>query len=664
MRCQSIAIPLVLLAAIGAGPAAAIEVDNSGDGLVADCTPGSGLCTLRQAILDANAALGGSIELPAGVVYQLSQGPLPINPGGSNTVTITVVGGPSPLDTAIDGDANGRVFDVQTGTLDLTGVTVRNGDAGAGFGGGVSVASNATLVLTDAVVTGNAATHGGGISVAGGGAADLLRVIVSGNQVTHATAVGGGIRNDGELVLTSVTVSGNFGTIQLGGGIFNVTPGTLASDASAIIGNAAASLEGGGLWSSSTATMPESSIAECDDATGAVCLVDTAISSNAADDGGGYHHDAGSFDLIRGRISTNVASSDGAGLHVAAGSGSLLGVEVSGNDAAGAGGGIQFLSAGTLDVDQSRIESNLANSGAGLRATSGTVNVRQSQLLGNTADVSGGGVQLAGNATTLIEDTTIADNRAAQAASNGDGAGLWTSENTTVRRSTIAYNVLTQAGATDTGAYGGGIFVFGGVQAIQDSTISGNIGGFGGGIGSNGTGTLSLVNTTLVLNTSTVTSGVVGENLHHSVAYPTTIRNSIVARAPGADDGNCNNLSLASPNSGFNLRENAEPSCGFNSTDDRTFSASDLGALQDNGGLVETHALLGGPGVDAANDAICSTHDNREFIRTSLLGLVVNCDMGSFEIEALPEPGLQASLALGIVLLVALSRARASRARS
>jgi hypothetical protein len=330
------------------------------------------------------------------------------------------------------------------------------------------------------------------------------------------------------------------------------------------------------------------------------------------------------------------------------------------------GGGIQFSSAGTLDVDQSRIEGNVADSGAGLRATAGTLNLLRSRLLGNVADVSGGGVQLGGSlATALIEDTTIEDNRAAEGANNGDGAGLWTSENTTVRRSTIANNNLTSAGAATTDAYGGGVFVFGGSQTIADSTISGNRGGRGGGIGSNGTGTLALINTTLVFNTSTVATA--GENLHHLAAYSTTIRNSIVARSGagvGADSGNCNSLSLASPGSGFNLRENAEPSCGFNSTDDRTFDPDDLDDLQDNGGLVETHALIGGPGVDAGNDAICSTHDNREFLRTTMLGLAVDCDMGSFEIEALPEPGLQASIAAGVVILLALSRKRASRARS
>ncbi len=140
--------------------------------------------------------------------------------------------------------------------------------------------------------------------------------------------------------------------------------------------------------------------------------------------------------------------------------------------------------------------------------------------------------------------------------------------------------------------------------------------------------------------------------------------NSIVARLAGANAGSCNGLMLtAASGSGFNLREGLDASCGFNSPSDETFNALDLGPLQDNGGTfgVETHALLSGDGIDMADDASCSDQDNRGFLRSQLMGGVVNCDMGAYEVEAVPEASGALALVAGIGLLIAMGRLGRSR---
>ncbi|MEZ4334319.1 MAG: choice-of-anchor Q domain-containing protein [Myxococcota bacterium] len=665
----SILLPvLASFATLASVSASAIAVDTTADLTTADCGV-AGQCTLRQAILMANAAGGGTVELVAGSTYQLTQGGLTIDPGPGNDVTISVTGGPSPFDTAIDADADGRPLLVLTGRLDLSGVTVRNGDAGTADGGGILVAADAALDLTDVVVTGNVADDGGGLAIRAGAGASLLRVLVTGNRTTRTPASdGGGILNEGELVLRSTTVAGNHGTAEQGGGIFNAGSGTIAAEGSAILGHAA-SVQGGGLWSNSAASVTTALVPECDGTTAAVCLVDTAIESNRAQDGAGYFQAAGRLEMTGGRIATNAViqvqgtNEEGGGLLATGGSADLLQVEVSDNDA-DLGGGILWSSGETLDVTEVRIADNRAGHGGGLYLATGTLHANGIDVLANRANVSGGGLFLGAATTSEILDTTIRDNVASANADNGDGAGLWSAGHTTVERSTISGNTITGVGAQN-GRYGGGVFAFGDTLSIFDSTISGNSASLGGGIGSNSTGALHLVNVTLVFNTSTVASA--GENLHHATAsYTTTIRNSIVARAPGADAGSCNGLALtAASGSSFNLREDLDSSCGFNSTADRTFDGADLGALQDNGGLygVETHALLGGDGIDAANDAICSTQDNRGFLRSLLFGVPVDCDMGAYEVEAVPEAGAPLGLLAGAGLFaVGLHRRRRATA--
>ncbi len=118
-----------------------------------------GDCSLREAVLAANAAGGAdAITVPAGT-YVLTSGALGIFDG----VTITGAGSAT---TIIDGNAQDRVIDlagVTIITVDITGVTVRNGRAQAfGSGAGIHVNSSHTLNLTDVVVTGNHATGSSG----------------------------------------------------------------------------------------------------------------------------------------------------------------------------------------------------------------------------------------------------------------------------------------------------------------------------------------------------------------------------------------------------------------------------------------------------------------------------------------------------------------------
>ncbi|MGH7268396.1 MAG: hypothetical protein ACREMB_26560, partial [Candidatus Rokuibacteriota bacterium] len=83
---------------------------------------------------------------------------------GADEITIQ---GAGPGRSVIDGNGLDRVFFVANRTLNLVGLTVRNGDATANSGsenaGGGALVQNATLTATNVVFVNNRGNNGGGI---------------------------------------------------------------------------------------------------------------------------------------------------------------------------------------------------------------------------------------------------------------------------------------------------------------------------------------------------------------------------------------------------------------------------------------------------------------------------------------------------------------------
>jgi len=165
------ALILAMATNTGQSQAAAFTVTKTAD--TADGTCDSD-CSLREAIIAANAAAGAdTITLPAGT-YTLSiagtdedaaaTGDLDV----TDDLTITGAGAASTIVEACDssgGPCSGidRVFEIWSATVEISGVTIRNGDAGTDAGGGIS--NFGELVLNESTVTANTSTTncGGGI---------------------------------------------------------------------------------------------------------------------------------------------------------------------------------------------------------------------------------------------------------------------------------------------------------------------------------------------------------------------------------------------------------------------------------------------------------------------------------------------------------------------
>jgi hypothetical protein len=170
----------------------------------------SGAGSLRADI--AAASSGDTINFASGLsgTITLTSGQLLISDG----VTIE---GPGASELSISGNNSSRIFEIAAGqNVAISGLTITDGNAGGGDGGGVL--NEGMLALTNCTLAASYASNGGGLA------------------------------NDGALTLTDCTISGN--TAANGGGIDNVSGATLALTSSTVYGNHANAndfADGGGI---------------------------------------------------------------------------------------------------------------------------------------------------------------------------------------------------------------------------------------------------------------------------------------------------------------------------------------------------------------------------------------------------------------------------------
>jgi predicted outer membrane repeat protein len=374
--------------------------------IVADA---DGQLSLREAITAANANPGAdTIVVPAGVYKILAVMADDTNAAGDFDVTgSTLFQGAGADATVIDGQQIDRVFDVR-GTaphsIEVTfqGLTVRNGLADAGGGGGIR-GTNADLVIRDSVVTGNrSAGSGGGIGFPAG-STDNLTLVRS--TVSHNVA--------GSLNLPG----------GQGGGIFG--PGTVTLTNSAVIRNTSAH-DGGGL-TTNTVNLTNSIVSgntaiAGDGAVDAVTvnLTNSTVSGNTAFSSGGIS--GVTVTLTNSTVSGNTAiGGDGGG--ISGDTVTLTNSTVSGNTAKGNGGGID---APTVTLTNSTVSGNTAVSANGGGIDAITLTLLNVTVTDNSAKV-GGGVLLRNGGTSSVRNTIIAGNQVAFDGVNPDVAGLFTS---------------------------------------------------------------------------------------------------------------------------------------------------------------------------------------------------------------------------------------------
>jgi hypothetical protein len=578
----------------------------------------AGAGSLRQAIEDANANPGADTVTFDGVsgTITLTSAELAI----TEDLTIT---GPGAGQLAVSGGESRRVFNISAGTVEISGLTVRDGFVQGTDGENV------------------VSVGGDGVDGGANGAAD------GGVGSNGSSARGAGIRNAGDLRLIEVVVrdsrvaAGDGGRVESsagdGGAGLGGNPGGTGGNASGV-GGGGGEAAGAGVFSSGSLTVVRSTIrdnlARGGDGGDAIGRGGDGGAEGAGGEAGGAGGFAsgvggsggsgrgagivvsGPFEMVDSTVSGNrIVSGDGgdsvgqggnggdAGPNVGGGGNGALGSSIGGSVAGSdEGAGIDSEASTSISVRGSTISGNsiaggrggtaVATGGNGGSNPGGGIGGLGSTIGGSVFGGTGGGI-VAGDGT--IENSTISGNRAIR---GSDGQSIST-------------NGSVGAGGGGAGGNGGGIRGF-----FSPASGSG----------------LSTLGNVLVLRSVTIAENDGGGA---QVASNATARNVIIADA-GTDTLNC-----AGPltSAGFNLED--ANTCGFNTGSDLPNTDPQLGPLADNGGPTATH-LPGSPAIDRGTADGLAT-DQRGLPRPSDFPDRPNAadgsDIGAVELQADPvEP--------------------------
>ena len=256
-----------------------------------------------------------------------------------------------------------------------------------------------TAAVSDVAIVGGrppAPADGGGVLIGDFLDKTPARLVLADSSVRSnlvgALSIGGGIENDGTLVLVRSRVTRN--RAASGGGIGSGNTAVASLEQSTVAGNAAADNGGGLLLGQDTVTSFDQ----------------VEIQANTAGmDGAGVRTDGqttGAGVVLDG----NSSSRWGGGLYVGPDSNTKLTDSTASANHALVGGGI-FVNAGTLTVTGSTLNGNDAAGfgGGGLDNDTGTVSLTNSTISDNTANIFGGGVR---GGPTLLTNVTVAGNTA------------------------------------------------------------------------------------------------------------------------------------------------------------------------------------------------------------------------------------------------------------
>ena len=440
---------MIMLSGLGrAEPAATWTVSN-----VQDSGPGS----LRQAILEANAAPGTDvIQITAvGLITLLS--PLPV-------ITEAVsIQGPGAALLAVDGGNTWRVLAATAVSLTLTDLTIQHGRPLTGEGGGLWTTGALTLRGVN-ILSNTAPTQGGGAAVGGslymeggrvannrsvggiGGGVQAEQAVISGTYFISNTAPGqgGGAALGAFSYVSDGRFSANRSLNAHGGGLYAAGPITLTN---MVFQDNSARSDGGGVLAFGQAFVYQSQFINNQGGNrggalyaGSVLVVEnSAFIANSGGRGGAVYHGVytGRFtnDLFAGNTAT-----------IAGGQLLLRGpstVEMRHVTAVGMGSGTAVYA---LNSSVSLTNTIIATHAIGIDNVNGSVSEDYTLFFGNGQDsqglVSGGGHSLNGDPRFIHADSGNYHLGAGSAAiDTGTDAGIGTDYDGDVRPLAAGFDI-------------------------------------------------------------------------------------------------------------------------------------------------------------------------------------------------------------------------------
>jgi CSLREA domain-containing protein len=277
---------------------------NTLDG-ICETAPGNGECTLRAAIMQANASAPGDT-----ITFQ-------DQPGSPDLYTLTI---PGMDDAALQGDLD-ILLDMNIQGISSAETILQAGlNMPAGIDRVFHILGGANVTFERLTIRhGNTTGNGGGILNAGAGVVIIDSSVIADNAASH----GAGLMNEiGEIAFIGSILRGNQASNQ-GGGLFNTGVGT-------------------------------------------VSFTESSISNNSAgNSGGGIFNEDGTLSLERSTVDSNHAGSSGGGL-LNGGQAAIVNSTLSGNNAGNLGGGILTIT--QLTLDSTTLTLNQAATGGGIYA--------------------------------------------------------------------------------------------------------------------------------------------------------------------------------------------------------------------------------------------------------------------------------------------------------
>jgi len=253
-----------------------LTVDTTEDSFDGACDDGD--CSLRDAV--KSAPKGARIEVPPGFYPLVLAGSGGVGEGSIELRRRVEIVGEGETGVFIDATALGApAFTIAPrrdadARITLANLTVFGARDATKTGATLEVRSGAARLIA-ITVTGGLADRGGGIAVAAGARLHLVDSLVIGNM---ATSSGGGIWNEGSLVITGSAVAGNRAID--GGGIWS-GPGSATSLENTTVAENSASADGGGLWLGAPAEITATTVGDNDAATGGGVFISPGASVEA-----------------------------------------------------------------------------------------------------------------------------------------------------------------------------------------------------------------------------------------------------------------------------------------------------------------------------------------------------------------------------------------------
>ncbi|MEP7287335.1 MAG: choice-of-anchor Q domain-containing protein [Chloroflexota bacterium] len=254
------------------------------------------------------------------------------------------ISGPGAAILAIDGNNANQIFNITSGAINLSGLTIKRGKNAAAGGG--AIVNSSALNITNSTLSNNTANGYGG-AITNLGTLNVTSSTFSGNQGTY----GGAISSTGTLIISNSTFSANKAATS-GGAIYNTSGvtiiGSTFSSNQALSGSGigGAILSNGGLISATNSTLTANSAsngAAIYDLNATLNLINSTVAANTATTGNGDITVDSSTLTLR---STIVAGNTGATQDIA-GAVSSDGFNLIGNTATATG---SFIASDQLNV--------------------------------------------------------------------------------------------------------------------------------------------------------------------------------------------------------------------------------------------------------------------------------------------------------------------------